>query len=69
MFDPKILLIPMTVVEISSIFISEVSMIFVRFLNCADFIIYVFEMIMVFSLFVELISTKIIRNVLSRYRV
>ena len=69
MFDSKVLLISMTVIEISPIFISEISMIFVRFLNCTDFIMYVFEMTMTFSLFVKSISTKIIKDVLSEYRV
>ena len=69
MFNSRVLLISMIIIEISSIFISEVSIIFVRFLNCVDFIIYVFEMIMTFFLFVELISMKIIRDVFSRYKV
>ena len=69
LFNSEILLISMIVVKVSSIFISEVSMIFVHFLNCVDFIIYVFEMTMTFSLFVELISTKIIKSVLSKYKV
>ena len=68
-FNPKVLLISMIVIEVSSIFMSEVLMIFVRFLNCVGFIVYVFEMIITFPLFVELISTKIIKGVLSGYRI
>ena len=48
MFDPKVLLISMIVIKISSIFVFEISIIFVRFLSCVDFIIYVFEMIILF---------------------
>ena len=70
MFDSKILSISMIVVEISSVFVFEILMsFFVRFLDYVDFIVYIFEMIMAFFLFVELISARIIRNVLSRYKV
>ena len=69
MFDPRVLLISMIIIEISSIFILEVSIIFVHFLNYADFIIYIFKMIMIFFLFAELISTKIIKIVLSEYKI
>ena len=69
MFDSRVLLIPITVIEISSVFVFEISIIFVRFLSCVGFIIYVFEMIMAFFLFVELISTRIIKGVLSKYKI
>ena len=69
-FDSNVLFVPGAVVEISSIFVSEVSVIFfIRFFGCIDFIVYIFEVIMTFSLFVELISTKIIRDVLSEYKI
>ena len=70
MFDPDVLFVSMIVIEISPIFVLEVSVIFVRFFGCAGFIVYVFEMIMVFFLIVELMfSARITRGVFSRYKV
>ena len=69
MFNSRVLLISMIVIKISSVFIFEVSVIFVCFLDCVDFIIYVFEMIMTFSLFAELILIKIIKDVFSKYKI
>ena len=70
MFNSGVLFVSITVVKISPIFVSEVSVIFVRFFDCVDFIVYVFEMIMIFLLIVELMfSMRITKNVLSRYKI
>ena len=70
MFNSKILSISMIIVETSSIFIFEISTgFFVHFFDYVDFIVYAFEMIMTFSLFAELISIKMIKGVLSKYKV
>ena len=69
-FNSNVLFVSRAVVEISLIFVFEVSVIFfVRFFDCIDFIVYIFEMIMTFFLFVELISTRIIKDVFSKYKV
>ena len=70
MFNSNVLFVSKIVIKISPVFVFEVSVVFfVRFFGCIDFIIYVFKMIMTFSLFVELISMKIIKDVLSKYKV
>ena len=71
MFNSKILLIAITVIKISSIFVFEISMVFfVRFFDYVDFIVYAFEIIITFFLFVELMfSTRIIKNVFSKYKI
>ena len=71
MFNLNVLSVSMTVIDVSSIFVSEVSMVFfIRFFDCVDLIVYVFETIMVFFLFIELMfSTRITKNVLSKYKI
>ena len=70
MFNPSVLFVPITVIEISSIFVFKVSMIFIRFFDYVGFIVYVFEMIMGFLLIIELMfSTGITKNVFSKYKV
>ena len=68
MFDSKVLLI--STIDISSIFVFEISAgFFIRFFGYMSFIVYVFDTTITFFLFIELVLTKIIKDVLSEYRV